>query len=121
MISSVRLDGTSACLTIEEATDTEVFQGAHPLHRAQEALSPRPTRLVSRFNPNVGDEGSKKSFTLREAGGVPDADLRGLPLADGQVDSEEVVTTHTDFMGGEDDHAVGLVGGQLGAQQECIG
>jgi transposase len=26
MISSVRLDGTSACLTIEGATDTEVFQ-----------------------------------------------------------------------------------------------
>ena len=25
MISSVRLDGTSACLTIEGATDTEVF------------------------------------------------------------------------------------------------
>jgi transposase len=26
MISSVRLDGTSACMTIEGATDTEVFQ-----------------------------------------------------------------------------------------------
>ena len=26
MISSVRLDGTSACLTLEGATDTEVFQ-----------------------------------------------------------------------------------------------
>lgn len=26
MISSVRLDGTNACMTIEGATDTEVFQ-----------------------------------------------------------------------------------------------
>lgn len=68
MIPSVRLDGTSACMAIEGATDTEVFQ-AH----VREVLCPtlRPGDIVVMDNPGAHRPG-------RGRGPFPARPLPGL-------------------------------------------
>ncbi len=71
MISSVRLDGTSACMTIEGATNTEVF-GAY----VREVLVPalRPGDIV--VMDNLGAHKSEHTLNqIRQAG----AEIRFLP------------------------------------------
>lgn len=71
MISSVRLDGTSACLAIEGATDTEVFQTY-----VREVLVPtlRPGDIV--VMDNLGAHKSEATLALIAAAG---AQARFLP------------------------------------------
>ena len=71
MISSVRLDGTSACMTIEGATDTEVFRAY-----VREILLPalRPADIV--VMDNLGAHKNEQTLELiRQAG----AEVRFLP------------------------------------------
>ena len=65
MISSVRLDGTSACLAIEGATDTEVFQTY-----VREVLVPilRPGDIV--VMDNLGAHKSEATLALIAAAGA---------------------------------------------------
>ena len=71
MISSVRIDGTSACLAIEGATDTEVFQTY-----VREVLVPtlRPGDIV--VMDNLGAHKSEATLALIAAAG---AQARFLP------------------------------------------
>ena len=71
MISSVRLDGTTACMTIEGATDTAVFQAY-----VREILVPvlRPGDIV--VMDNLGAHKNEPTLALiRQAG----AEVRFLP------------------------------------------
>ncbi len=71
MISSVRLDGTTACMTIEGATNTEVFQAY-----VREILLPvlRPGDIV--ILDNLGAHKNEQTLALiRQAG----AEARFLP------------------------------------------
>lgn len=71
MISSVRLDGTTACMTIEGATNTEVF-----LAYAREVLLPslRPGDIV--VMANLGAHKNERTIALIESAG---AEVRFLP------------------------------------------
>jgi transposase len=71
MISSVRLDGTSACMTIEGATDTEVFQAY-----VREVLVPtlRPGDIV--IMDNLGAHKNDRTLALITQAG---AEARFLP------------------------------------------
>lgn len=65
MISSVRLDGTTACMTIEGATNTEVFQT-----HVREVLVPslRPGDIV--VMDNLGAHKNELSLALIEQAGA---------------------------------------------------
>jgi len=71
MISSVRLDGTTACMTIEGATDTAVFQAY-----VREILGPslRPGDIV--IMDNLGPHKNEQTLALITAAG---ATARFLP------------------------------------------
>ena len=71
MISSVRLDGSTACMTIEGATDTEVFQAY-----VREVLCPalRPGDIV--VMDNLSPHKNERTIALIEAVG---ATARFLP------------------------------------------
>ncbi|WP_342751024.1 IS630 family transposase [Termitidicoccus mucosus] len=71
MISSVRLDGTTACMTIEGATNTEVFQSY-----VREILVPtlRPADIV--VMDNLGAHKNDRTLALIEQAG---AQVRFLP------------------------------------------
>ena len=71
MISSVRLDGTTACMTIEGATDTAVFQAY-----VREILVPslRPGDIV--IMDNLGPHKNEQTLALIAAAG---ATARFLP------------------------------------------
>lgn len=71
MISSVRLDGTTACMTIEGATNTEVFQAY-----VREVLVPslRPGDIV--VMDNLGAHKNELTLALIEQAG---AAVRFLP------------------------------------------
>ena len=71
MISSVRLDGTTACMTIEGATNTEVFQAY-----VRQVLVPslRPGDIV--VMDNLGAHKNERTIALIEAA---DAEARFLP------------------------------------------
>lgn len=71
MISSVRLDGTTACMTIEGATDTAVFQAY-----VREILAPslRPGDIV--IMDNLGPHKNEETLALIAAAG---ATARFLP------------------------------------------
>jgi transposase len=71
MISSVRLDGTTACMTIDGATNTEVF---HAYVREVLVPSLRPDDIV--VMDNLGAHKNERTLTLiRQAG----AEVRFLP------------------------------------------
>ena len=65
MISSIRLDGSSACMTIEGATDTEVFRTY-----VKEVLCPtlRPGDVV--IMDNLAPHKSEPTLALIEAAGA---------------------------------------------------
>ena len=71
MISSVRLDGTTACMTIEGATNTEVFYAY-----VREVLVPslRPRDIV--IMDNLGSHKNERTLSLIEQAG---AEARFLP------------------------------------------
>ena len=71
MISSVRLDGTTACMTIEGATNAEVFQAY-----VREVLIPslRPGDIV--VMDNLGAHKNERTLALIEQVG---AEVRFLP------------------------------------------
>ena len=71
MISSVRLDGTTTCMTIEGATNTEVFQAY-----VREVLVPslRPGEIV--VMDNLGAHKNELTLALIEQAG---AEVRFLP------------------------------------------
>lgn len=71
MISSVRLDGTTACMTIEGATNAEVFQAY-----VREVLVPslRPGDIV--VMDNLGAHKNERTLALIEQAG---AEVRFLP------------------------------------------
>ncbi len=71
MISSVRLDGTTACMTIEGATNTEVFYAY-----VREVLVPslRPGDIV--IMDNLGAHKNERTIALIEDAG---AEVRFLP------------------------------------------
>jgi transposase len=71
MISSVRLDGSTACLTIDGATDTAVFQAY-----VREVLRPslRPGDIV--IMDNLGPHKNEQTLALIVAAG---ASVRFLP------------------------------------------
>jgi len=71
MISSVRLDGTSACMTIEGATDAEVFQA---YVRAVLIPSLRPGDIV--VMDNLGAHKNARTIELITQAG---AEVRFLP------------------------------------------
>jgi len=71
MISSVRLDGTSACMTIEGATDTEVFQAY-----VREILLPALRKGDIVVLDNLGAHKNEQTLELiRQVG----AEVRFLP------------------------------------------
>ena len=71
MISSVRLDGTSACLTIEGATDTEVFQAY-----VREGLVPALRTGDIVIMDNLGAHKNDRTLALIAQAG---AEVRFLP------------------------------------------
>lgn len=71
MLSSVRLDGTTACMTIEGATDTAVFQA---YVRAVLVPSLRPGDIV--VMDNLGPHKNAQTIALITAAG---ASVRFLP------------------------------------------
>jgi transposase len=71
MISSVRLDGASACMTIEGATNTEVF---HAYVRVVLVPSLRPGDIV--VMDNLGAHKNERTLALIEEAG---AEVRFLP------------------------------------------
>jgi transposase len=71
MISSVRLDGTTACMTIEGATNTEVF---HAYVREVLVPSLRPGDIV--VMDNLGAHKNELTLALIEQAG---AEVRFLP------------------------------------------
>jgi len=87
---------------------------------AQVVLSACPARFVSWLDPDFRDERPEESGTIPQDRSLADANLRGLSLADHQIKLTQVAATHADFMGGEEDHTVGLILGQFHAKQERI-
>jgi transposase len=71
MISSVRLDGTSACMTIEGATDTEVFQAY-----VREVLAPALRAGDIVIMDNLGAHKNDRTLALIAQAG---AEVRFLP------------------------------------------
>ena len=71
MISSVRLDGTSACMTIEGATNTEVFYAY-----VREVLVPSLRRGDIVVMDNLGAHKNERTIALIEEAG---AEVRFLP------------------------------------------
>ncbi len=71
MISSVRLDGTTACMTIEGATNTEVFQ-AYIRHFLVPVLRPGDIVIMD----NLGAHKNDQTLALIRAAG---AEARFLP------------------------------------------
>ena len=71
MISSVRLDGTTACMTIEGATNTEVFYAY-----VREVLVPSLRRGDIVILDNLGAHKNERTIALIEAAG---AEARFLP------------------------------------------
>ena len=71
MISSVRLDGTTACMTIEGATNTEVFYAY-----VREVLAPSLRRGDIVVMDNLGAHKHPRTLALIEAVG---AEVRFLP------------------------------------------
>jgi transposase len=71
MISSVRLDGTTACMTIEGATNTEVFYAY-----VREVLVPSLRRGDIVMMDNLGAHKNERTIALIEAAG---AEVRFLP------------------------------------------
>jgi transposase len=71
MISSVRLDGTTACMTVEGATNTEVF---HAYVREVLLPSLRPGDIV--VMDNLGAHKNERTLALIEQAG---AEVRFLP------------------------------------------
>lgn len=71
MISSVRLDGTTACMTIEGATNTEVFYAY-----VREVLVPTLRRGDIVILDNLGAHKNERTIALIEAAG---AETRFLP------------------------------------------
>ncbi len=71
MISSVRLDGTSACMTIEGATNTEVFYAY-----VREVLVPSLRRGDIVILDNLGAHKNERTIALIKAAG---AEVRFLP------------------------------------------
>jgi transposase len=71
MISSVRLDGTSACMTIEGATNTEVFYAY-----VREVLVPSLRLGDIVVMDNLGAHKNERTIALIEAAG---AEVRFLP------------------------------------------
>ena len=55
MIGSVRLDGTTACMTIEEATDTDVFR-AYVQHVLIPTLRPGDVVILDNLSPHKNSE-----------------------------------------------------------------
>lgn len=71
MISSVRLDGTTACMTIEGATNTEVFYAY-----VREVLAPSLRRGDIVILDNLGAHKNERTLALIEQAG---AEVRFLP------------------------------------------
>lgn len=71
MISSVRLDGTTACMTIEGATNTEVFHAY-----VREVLAPSLRRGDIVIMDNLGAHKNERTIALIEDAG---AEVRFLP------------------------------------------
>ena len=71
MISSVRLDGTSACMTIEGATNTEVFYAY-----VREVLVPSLRQGDILVMDNLGAHKNERTIAMIEAAG---AQVRFLP------------------------------------------
>lgn len=71
MISSMRLDGTTACMTIEGATNTEVFYAY-----VREVLAPSLRRGDIVMMDNLGAHKNERTIALIEAAG---AEVRFLP------------------------------------------
>lgn len=71
MISSVRLDGTTACMTIEGATNTEVFYAY-----VREVFAPSLRRGDIVVMDNLGAHKNERTLALIEAVG---AEVRFLP------------------------------------------
>ena len=55
MIGSVRLDGTTACMTIEEATDTDIFR-AYVQHVLIPTLQPGDVVILDNLSPHKNSE-----------------------------------------------------------------
>ena len=55
MIGSVRLDGTTACMTIEEATDTDIFR-AYVQHVLIPTLRPGDVVILDNLSPHKNSE-----------------------------------------------------------------
>lgn len=71
MIGSVRLDGTTACMTIEEATDTDIFR-AYVQHVLIPTLRPGDVVILDNLSPHKNSE----TIRLIEQAG---ASVRFLP------------------------------------------
>ena len=71
MISSVRLDGTTACMTIEGATNTEVFYAY-----VREVLAPSLRRGDIVILDNLGAHKNERTLALIKQAG---AEVRFLP------------------------------------------
>jgi len=71
MISSVRLDGTTACMTIEGATNTEVFYAY-----VREVLAPSLRRGDIVILDNLGAHKNERTLALIEQAGT---EVRFLP------------------------------------------
>jgi transposase len=83
MISSVRLDGTTACMTIEGATNTEVFHAY-----VREVLVPylRPGDIV--VMDNLGAHKNERTIALIEQSG---AEVRFLPACSPDLNPIEMM------------------------------
>lgn len=55
MISSIRVDGSTACLTVDGATDTEVFE-AFVRYALQPTLQPGDVVIMDNLSPHKGTE-----------------------------------------------------------------
>ncbi len=71
MIGALRLEGPSACVTVEGATDTEVFQ-AYIREALCPTLHPGDVVILDNLSPHKGE---KSLALIRQAG----AELRFLP------------------------------------------
>jgi transposase len=71
MIGSVRLDGTTACMTIEAATDTDIFR-AYVQHVLLPTLKPGDVVILDNLSPHKNPETTR---LVEQAG----ASVRYLP------------------------------------------
>jgi transposase len=83
MISSVRLDGTTACMTTEGATNTEVF---HAYVREVLVPSLRPGDIV--VMDNLGAHKNERTIALIEQSG---AEVRFLPACSPDLNPIEMM------------------------------